>query len=243
MRVDIHATGSSGNCVTIDDFIMIDAGVEVKKDVSALLITHHHTDHTKALAKYAGVSVWATQETIDKLQPKHPFVAFNTLHLDRPHKFFNPLTQAHYKVRCVPLKHDAPCVGFDITRYDAHGTKRILYATDFNSIERDINVDSYDALYIECNNTLSAADMADVYFGDTIPKDEFHRRKSFGNHCNADYLIGLFRRAGYSCENKYDKPVTLLHKSSYYYATNPDKIVELCKIAHVVNPVDANAKA
>lgn len=239
MKVKVHATGSTGNCVTIDDVIVIDAGVYVDTPAENLLITHHHTDHTKELAKYAAVPTFATAETIDKLRVKHPFHTFNVLDVDRPIELCT--SRGRYLVRLIKLKHDAPCVGFDIELLSVtdneDGVRRILYATDFNEILTPIFLGAYDEIYIECNNSLNVHNIVDVYFGDDIPKDEFHRRKSFGNHCNVDYLIDLFKREGYDVHNKFPKPVTLLHKSSYYYATNPERIVHLCKIANIVNPV------
>lgn len=237
MKVTIHASGSSGNCVTIDDFIMIDAGVEVKKDVKHLLLTHHHTDHTKALPKYAGVLTYASQGTIDKLSMRNPFCAFNVLNTITP--LVLESGDDVYMVTTVALRHDAPCIGFDISHSNGvQGvSERIFYATDFNEILDDINVSDYDAIYIECNNTLAPTNMTEVFFGGDIPKDEFHRRKSFSNHCNVNYLINLFRRAGYSEDKPYPNPVILLHKSTYYYTANIERIVELCKIANVQNPL------
>jgi hypothetical protein len=236
MNVEIIASGSSGNCAVIDDTIIIDAGWSVMPTGKFVLLTHHHTDHTKHLDKVGGLPVYCTQATADRLAVKFPYVAFNVIPYDG---FFNV---EEYRIEAVRLKHDAPCVGFDIM----HGDERIFFATDFNEIVcdtwfvRNLKNKRYDAVYIECNNTLSPADFFDVYFHDEDskpPKDEFHRRKSFQNHCNADYLIGLFTQAGYTAENRFAEPITLLHKSSFYYLKDVSRIAELCKIANVKNPM------
>lgn len=56
MNVQILATGSGGNCVLIDNHILIDAGITIKafsayeldlSEIWAFVITHKHTDHMK----------------------------------------------------------------------------------------------------------------------------------------------------------------------------------------------------
>lgn len=239
MNVEIIASSSSGNCAVIDNTIIIDAGTNCCPDGKYVLLTHHHTDHTKHLDKMGGKPIYCTQETADKLADKWPYVAFNII--DAPLIFENG--DVRYYVKPYHLKHDAPCVGFEIQRGDG-GV--IFYATDFNEIMneevfvRNLRLREYDAIYIECNNTLSPVDFHDVYFhaeDEKPPRDEFHRRKSFQNHCNADYLISLFRRAGYSEQNRFAEPVTLLHKSSFYYQKNVERIAELAKICNVINPL------
>lgn len=230
MKVKIYASGSAGNCVIIEDELIIDAGVEVLTRGSLLLLTHSHTDHTKMLHKYAGLPVYTTRETAEKLRDRFPYIEFNILEfgtyaLDTP--------KGKFLVTPVRLKHDVPCVGFDI----CYNGERILYATDFNEILDDIYVRDYTALYLECNNTLLSSDMVDVYFNDTPPKDGFHRRKSYSNHCNVAYLVNMFTRAGFSPENRCETPLVLLHKSSYYYASHVERLVPLCRIANVRNPL------
>lgn len=89
MKVDILASGSSGNCIalTIDDStILIDAGiaktkiekellnVDIRPDqIKAIFITHAHKDHTKGLPfankykipVYAGESEWKDVGVVD----------------------------------------------------------------------------------------------------------------------------------------------------------------------------------
>lgn len=231
MEVNVLASGSSGNCVTIDDTIIIDAGVDCNPKGKALLITHIHTDHTKALGKLGGVSIYTSQEVADKLSEKHPYLAFNVLETGK--KYMLKFDGETYFVTAIRLKHDVPCIGFDIE----HDGERILYATDFNEIVDDVDVRDYTALYLECNNTLNPHDLVDAFFGEEKPKDEFHRRKSYYNHCNVGYLVGLFERAGFTHDKPCDIPLTLLHKSSYYYLSNAERLVDLCKIANVKNPL------
>lgn len=234
MKVDILASGSSGNCVLIDDCLVIDAGARVvlsgNAKPEAVLLTHSHTDHTRFLQeKFGGLPFYTTQEVADDMQKRNPFFVANML----KHDTWNSIEVGDnvYSVYVFKLKHDAPCIGFAIAGCD----ETILYATDFNEILTPITLSMFDRIFIECNNTLGQSDMLDVYMGDKTPKDEFHRRRSYYNHCNATYLYKLFEDAGWSEERPCDIPTTLLHKSSCYYAKNPEQIVRLCKITNVQN--------
>lgn len=226
MNVKILASGSSGNVATIDDTIIIDCGASVPTCGGYVLITHQHTDHTKFLDRVAGFPIYMTEPTANALLKKYCYTRVRLLSIDWWYDI------GKYKVRPIELKHDVPCVGYDIKNDKG---ERILFATDFNSIITPIDVRDYTALYLECNNTLNVTDLQDAYFGETLPKDEFHRRKSFANHCNVDYLVSLFERAGFSEQNPCKIPLTLLHKSSYYYGANLDKLNKLTAIANVCN--------
>lgn len=232
MTVKIVASGSSGNCAVINGTIVIDTGVKYTPketdNLQLVLLTHKHVDHTRALGAYVGLSIASAETVIDSMEKQFPYTDFTRLRCDKTYKF--RLNGSDYFIRLVRLQHDAACVGYDIT---CDG-ERVLFATDFVEILDEINLNDYTALYLECNNTLDHTDLTDIYFTeDAKPKDEFHRRRSYRNHCNADYLIGLIERSG----GIGDIPLTLLHKSSYYYNAHPEKIERLCEIANVVNPV------
>jgi len=235
MNVEIIASGSTGNCALIDGVIMIDAGKKIPKakaiDVEAILLSHCHSDHIKMLCEYFGFPIYCSEHTAKKLGEKYEPHKFNIIEPDHP--FVLNTVQGWYTIRPLELQHDVPCLGFDIER---RGDGRILFATDFYRIKSGICLADYDALYIECNNTLSEGNMLAVFFGDDPPKDAFHRKKSYQNHCNVSYLIGLLKKQGYSKENRYEKPITLLHKSSFYYEANIERISELIEIANVINP-------
>ena len=248
MDVKIINSGSSGNCAVVDNVIIIDAGWNVIVDGEVVFLTHHHSDHTKHLDKMQGLPIYALPKTIEMLQkqPRFMYTAFTPL------TFGEAVTIKHngytYYVKPVPVKHDVPCTAFDITKWgeDVGGFERIFFGTDFNTIVdeelfiNELRNKSYDAIYIEANNTLNPTDFFDVYFpeeGEKTPKDAFHRSRSFQNHANVDYIASLFIRAGYSEDNKFTEPVRLLHKSSFYYSYNPERVVNLCKIAKIVNPI------
>ena len=218
MNVNILGSGSSGNSVIVDDLIVIDAGIKRAATLNVIkhgivLITHEHTDHTKHLSDLEGIPCYTTPEIAERLSAKFPFMQFQTLRADGPNVLV--LADRQYTITPVALKHDVPCVGFDIKCE----SERILYATDFSQIVDPVNLSDYTQLFLECNNTLDYADMSELFFDDTVPRDEFHRRRSFYNHCNVSYLRSLIVR-----DKAFDVPLTLMHKSSYYYEKHPEKI-------------------
>lgn len=254
MNVRIYGTGSSGNMTVIDDFIIIDAGLAENPRGEAILLTHAHTDHTKALPKLGGIPLYATAETAAKLQEKWPYMRFNILTPNEVLEMKRGDGTTYY-VKPVEVVHDAPCVGFDITCVPSDGDeKRILWLTDFCRITEseeptiiyNLRKRAYDRVFIECNNTLTLIDLLDCYIADDddtpLPRDEYHRRKSYQNHCNVSYVEKLFRLAGFNEEKKYVDPVMFIHKSSYYYHSNVSTIARLCKFINISNPLPSCQK-
>ena len=91
MRITTFASGSSGNCVLVsmgDTHILLDAGISFKRikdhlslsgltpeDLSAVLITHEHSDHIAGLgtmAKRCGVPVCAPRTVANHLRAAVP---------------------------------------------------------------------------------------------------------------------------------------------------------------------------
>lgn len=251
MNVHIYGTGSSGNTTVIDDFLIIDAGLMENPRGAAILLTHAHTDHTKALPKLGGIPLYATGATAAKLWEKWPYMAINILTPGEP-MTLNRDDDATYHVIPIEVMHDAPCVGFDITCVPVAGDEtRILWLTDFSRIaprSEQTVIDNlrkrvYDHVYIECNNTLTVSNIVDCYLSEdegVLPRDEYHRRKSFQNHCNVAYVNELFTRAGFNETQKFVDPVTFIHKSSYYYHENVESIAKLCSFINIINPLPNN---
>ncbi|MBQ8946889.1 MAG: MBL fold metallo-hydrolase [Lachnospiraceae bacterium] len=86
MRICPIASGSSGNSIYIgsdNTHVLIDCGISGKKvrtgvesldldmsDISAILVTHEHSDHIKGLgviARRYGIPIYATQGTLDAI--------------------------------------------------------------------------------------------------------------------------------------------------------------------------------
>lgn len=87
MRLISIASGSSGNCIYAGSdhtHILVDAGISNKRieqglneigikgsELSAVFITHEHSDHTKGLgvlARKHGVPIYGTKETLDEIR-------------------------------------------------------------------------------------------------------------------------------------------------------------------------------
>ena len=137
----VLASGSSGNSVFVTDSstrILFDAGLSGKeiekrllaigedpKRLSAIVVSHEHTDHIKGvgvLSRRYKIPVFATKKTMSASEAT----------IKNPHekKFFNPGTSfciGEIKVNPFSVSHDAcdPC-GFSIVR----GDSKLGIATD-----------------------------------------------------------------------------------------------------------------
>ncbi len=157
-------SGSSGNSSYIESGstkILIDAGVSCQRitkalesigtsfdEISAILITHEHIDHTKGLttiAKKFNTPIYATAKTWRQM---------STLNvLDHCKQFFIPykdFTIGDLTIHPFSIPHDAvdPC-GFSIL----NGEKKITIATDIGHVEESLIAEmcGSDLLLIESN--------------------------------------------------------------------------------------------
>lgn len=152
MEYEILGTGSSGNCVILDN-IMLDCGLPYKqikpylKDVKLIFISHKHSDHLN-------------KSTIKKIAYNHPTVKFlvafylvdlllelgvekkNIITIDLE-KWYN-IGIANVKLE--PLFHDVPNVALKIQKSD----KKAIYIVDTNSVEH-IEAKNYNLYMIEAN--------------------------------------------------------------------------------------------
>lgn len=237
MKVNIISTGSKGNCVVVDECIMIDAGASTPTSgIKALLLTHAHGDHTKHLPRYRHILTYTSARVLQSIMQKFPELSISGLECSGL-AVYDEDNEKWYEVRDVKAKHDIPCCGWIIRRYDGrHNCESILYATDFSELG-DVDLSRMDAIFVECNNTIHASDIVEASIGDVLPKDSFHRRRSWNTHSRAAYLGEYFTGHSYN-----GAPVVLLHKSASNYARHPEDIEALCKVANIVNPEEENIK-
>ena len=142
MRAWAIASGSNGNCFYLEDGdtrILIDAGITCKritdalseigvdvKTLSAVLVTHEHSDHTfglSVLLKKSGAPVYATEGTavairIDKKRKKN-LATHPAFHPVTP---FQPFQIGTLRITPVPVKHDTAAPVF----YRLEGRDRIF---------------------------------------------------------------------------------------------------------------------
>ena len=148
--INIHPlySSSSGNLFHIDNCrtnILIDAGVTYKainagltsidknmSDISAVLITHEHSDHIKGLPllcrKNSNIPIYACGKTADFLNEllKESNISANIIKTE----YGKPFNIGKFEILPFETPHDAvmPC-GFRITS----GETTMSYATDLRS--------------------------------------------------------------------------------------------------------------
>ena len=153
MKFEIIASGSKGNCVTLEDSVCIDVGVPFTKiepfldRIKLVLLTHEHGDHFKA-------------STVRKIAFEKPLVRFGCGSFlkrylvesgvsERQIDVLNPRLVYNYqfcKVSPVPLEHDVPNYGYKVFFPDG----KAIYATDTASLSGIVAKD-YDLYLVEGN--------------------------------------------------------------------------------------------
>ncbi len=155
-------SGSSGNSTVVrvkDTLLLVDTGFSAKainerletlgvgaSDLSAILISHEHSDHIKGLSVLArkyDIPVWLTQGTYRRLKDKNiPHVEF--IH---PHGSF---CIGDAKITPFPIPHDAaePC-----QYIIGDGKRRLAIATDMGFTTEYVleQLTGLDALLLEAN--------------------------------------------------------------------------------------------
>lgn len=153
MTYNIISTGSDGNAVVINGFILIDCGVpfknikDVYKGLKLVLLTHIHGDHfcettLKRLAEerptlFFGCCEWLIKPLIDCGVNKSKILPF---------KCGQIYDLGACKVSPVKLYHDVPNCGYRLYI----GSERALYITDSGHID-GITAPDYDLYMIEAN--------------------------------------------------------------------------------------------
>ncbi|WP_027430707.1 MBL fold metallo-hydrolase [Lachnospira multipara] len=171
MRMMPIASGSSGNCVYVgsdNTHILIDAGVSRKKieeglnkidlsvkDLSAIFVTHEHSDHIKGIgviSRKEAIPIYATQGTIDGILEAGlgdmPEGILNRIGVDIPF-YLNDLV-----IRPFAISHDAnePCA-YSIT----NANKKVAVCTDLGCYD-DYTVENLkesNILYVEANHDIN----------------------------------------------------------------------------------------
>ncbi len=159
-------SGSSGNSSFIQSEninILVDAGVSGKKiidalasinigieDISAILITHEHSDHTQSIAtlsKKYNIPIYANKKTWDAMQDKKEKISKDNIFYFNNNKPFklNDIT-----ILPFDIPHDAvdPC-GFTISDKES----KISIATDIGHMTTSIidNIKNSNFLLLEAN--------------------------------------------------------------------------------------------
>lgn len=160
-------SGSSGNSLFISDGttkILIDAGLSAKKiiqalhsigenpeDISAILISHEHVDHTRGVgivSRKFNVPIFANEKTWASMEREiGPVLADNKACFITGIEF----RIGEILVKAFPIPHDASDpVGFNFFLQD----KKITTATDIGHINKEVlsYLESSDLLLLESNH-------------------------------------------------------------------------------------------
>lgn len=166
MNLYTLASGSSGNALLLscgDTHLLIDAGISLRRikaslktlslsmeDLSAILITHTHSDHTGALAttvRHHEVPIFASETAARELQYRVPGIT----PLLQPFAIGDELNFGSCRVRSFPTAHDAP--GSICYRVDTpDGSFGILTDSGFVTAEAEALLPGVDLLVLEANH-------------------------------------------------------------------------------------------
>lgn len=160
------ASGSSGNALLLscgDTHLLIDAGISLRRiktslkelslhmeDLSAILITHTHSDHTAALAtavRHHDVPIFASSSAARELQ----YRVQNITPMLHPFEIGCVLNINNCRIRTFATAHDAP--GSVCYRIDTpDGSFGVLTDSGFVTPEAEEILPGVDLLVLEANH-------------------------------------------------------------------------------------------
>ena len=191
-------SGSRGNASLVEfgsTLLMIDCGLPAKvveerlqavdrrpRDVTAILVTHEHSDHAHGVATFAkrhNTPVWMTPGTASALP------TITRVHHLSCHR---PLTFGGIDVQPYPVPHDArePC------QYTfAAGGRRLGMLTDAGYITPHMvtRLVECDALALECNHDLESLERGP--YPDSLKARVASRFGHLNNRQTTELLLGL----------------------------------------------------
>ena len=167
MEILTLASSSSGNSSLVSHggtHVLIDAGISCKRiklalqkcglelrDISAILVTHSHSDHIgglQTLSKHSCARILATEQTLCSISPK--VAAGTKLDTVAPGEYFS---SGALSFRVFVTSHDAPgSVGYVV---EADG-RRLIFATDLGIVTQEVAdmAAGADLALIESNHDL-----------------------------------------------------------------------------------------
>lgn len=188
MRVDILASGSTGNCTAVyaeGRILLLDCGLVPSRILRrleyklphAILVTHEHGDHAKAVASFLkrGVEVYMTRGTKEAMGMRRR----HNLRLIEVGEF----EAAGVKVEAIRSIHDAAePVNFILD----DGAERLLYATDTGAMPEVAG--RFTKILIETNYSEPVLLESNL--------EEKQKRRVLENHLSAEQAITFLAKYG-----------------------------------------------
>lgn len=153
MNYNIIATGSDGNAVVINDYMLIDCGVSfkaltaVKKQLKIVLLTHIHSDHFNpaTIRRLAAERPTLRFACCDWLLPVLIGCGVQKKNIDllKVGKIYN---YGAFKLSPIKLYHDVDNCGWRIFI----GSEKAIYITDTTTVQ-GITAKDYDLYLVEAN--------------------------------------------------------------------------------------------
>lgn len=154
MKYNIIGSSSKGNCIIVEDFLVLDVGVsycKIKKYLSKIkliFISHSHSDHLNKTTIKQIVYNYPTIKFVTK--SKEVLSILNELKVKKQNlyylKFYSWYNLGALKIKIEPLYHDIENYALKFEINDRKG----LYVVDTNRIDH-IDAKNYDLYLIESN--------------------------------------------------------------------------------------------
>lgn len=191
MRLVSIASGSSGNCIYIGSeqtHILVDAGISNKRieqglnaiglkgsELSGVVITHEHSDHTQGLgvlARKHGIPIYATKETLEAIHEMKNLGEY-------PRELYQPIApEVNFSIGDLELQpfsiyHDA---ANPVAYRVRHEHTNVAVATDMGHFDQHIidHLMDLDAVLLESNH--------DINMLQTGPYPYYLKRRISGDH-------------------------------------------------------------
>lgn len=194
MRIEVIASGSTGNCYWVSDghtHLLLDCGIPRQKIMGqlhqrglqrpdAVLVSHEHQDHSKAVKDLlrVGIDVWMSKGTANGLGLEHPMCEFRYGLIE---------TIGSWRVFPFTVEHDASePMGFLLQSDTAAG--RLLYATDAQYVNPRLG-DGCTILALEANFSLEKI-KANVASGEV---DRARKHRTMWNHQSIDTVLKFLK--------------------------------------------------
>lgn len=155
MKYNIVESSSKGNCIIIEDFLMLDCGVSYSKmekylkKIKLIFISHAHKDHLlpstakKIAYEHPTIKFLCGSEIVAEKLVKLSCVPLRNIFVLKPNKWFS---LGALKVKLEQLEHDTPnyCLKAEIKG------KKLIYIVDTANVD-NIKAKDYDLFLIEAN--------------------------------------------------------------------------------------------